>query len=829
MVAVSGMGASMMRAIAAHRLQWVIGAVVTAAVVSLSVAAAVAVGMPAPDWKLAGLVAAGTLAGYHLQVVYRVGSQRLILVWCQAAAAVGLVLLPAPWVVITTAVGWAVTTFGPGGLGPLKAAFNTALNTTAAAGAALAYQVVHSGPLRLTSWTGPAAVALAMLVFSAVVELGVPAVMAAASGRSFGSTFRDGLATRCLQVSADLMLAVVSGCAAVAAPRLLIALPAAAGIIHVGYRSAVAARTERQFGQRLAAALRAVGSGERDRVSVAGRAVEQVGLLLAADTVELVLHGSPPLLVRYTVSGQVWSGPPAGAGVPVGQVAEVLRLGDAGQVLAELRVFFAIPVRLGERERSGMGALAAAADTALRTAAAYAELAAASAAAAHAASHDATTGLPVRRLLLEWTAEHLQRCRLARRDDPVALICVNIKGFAEMRGSFSAEVADQLLVHAAGRLAAGVGDPERLAHLGGDTFAVWVPAAAGVEFARERAFRLLSVMSAPAVVGSGPVMLSGVAGLVYAHPLTTSSAEELLRQGLAALRVGHRLRQQVTVYRPEDDIRGQSAIVLTSELGTAIQKGQLQLTYQPVLELATGNPVAVEAQPRWLHPARGLLPEREWMPVLEQSDLVGRYVSWLLDKALAARDSWDRDGVAVPVAVRLPGPAVLDPALPATVVAALSRAGLTASQLVVELTGSEVWTVADTVVDSVLAEFVEHGVGLAVDVGRLPLEQLGRIPASEIRLAGPTTSLLLSDQEVRARVRATVAFAEELGLRVTAQDIPTLEHVNELVRLRVQAGQGPCLSRPRLAGEIAAALRLASELAVGARNAKVITLPVRDR
>src|SRR5437870_12387736 len=106
MVGESGLAASMMRSITTYRLQWVIGAVITAAVFCLSGAAVAAAGMPAPEWKIAGLVALGTLAGYHLQVVYRVGSQRLLLVWCQAAAAVALVLLPAPWVVITTAVGW---------------------------------------------------------------------------------------------------------------------------------------------------------------------------------------------------------------------------------------------------------------------------------------------------------------------------------------------------------------------------------------------------------------------------------------------------------------------------------------------------------------------------------------------------------------------------------------------------------------------------------------------------------------------------------------------------------------------------------------------------
>ncbi len=357
---------------------------------------------------------------------------------------------------------------------------------------------------------------------------------------------------------------------------------------------------------------------------------------------------------------------------------------------------------------------------------------------------------------------------------------------------------------------------------------MWIPAAGDVDDVQERANHLLTVLGAPAVVESGPVVLSGVTGVVYALPSGISGAEQVLRQARAALRAGHRRRQPVTVYRAEDDTRGQSAIVLTSEMRTALRKGQLELAYQPVLELATGNPVAVEAVPRWLHPSRGLLRPAEWMPVLEQSDLVGHYLLWLLEEALDAHRGWYRLGVPTPVAVRLPSPALLDPALPGTVAAALSRADVTPSRLIIELAGSWMLAAAD-VADRVLAQLVDHGVTLSVDTAGLSLEQLCGVPASEIKLPGRTCDLLLSDQETRARVRGVVAFADELGLRVTAQDIPTLEHVAALVGLRVHAGQGPCLSRPRHADEIVGALQLASELAVSARDAKVITLPVRDR
>jgi len=576
----------------------------------------------------------------------------------------------------------------------------------------------------------------------------------------------------------------------------------------------------------------ALSSGEQDREAVVQRAVQQVASLLSAHTVELVLHVPEPLLVRQSASGEVWSGRPADAVPVTGQVAEVRAIGDAE---GELRVFLGDgdgdgDGTLSDRETAALGILAAAASTALRNARAHAELAAMAEQAAYAASHDSTTGLPKRQLLLSWVGDHLAWCRAGGEDAPVALACLFITGFGEILDACGAEVADQLLVHATTQLAAGTGRGEQLAHVGGDTFAIWFPDAIDVEHVRDRAAQLLAVLAAPAPLESGPVVLSGVAGLVYAPPSTVGAPEQLLRQARVALRQAHRRKLPVAIYRAEDDTRGQAAIVLRSELRTALRRGDLELHYQPVLDLATGRPVAVEALPRWRHPARGLLEPSVWMPVLEQSDLVGRYVQWLLSRGLRAHHAWHRQGVTAPVAVNLPGTALLDPGLPATVAAALRRADTQPGQLTLELTESRALAEAD-IVDQVLADLGRLGVGVAVDdfgTAGTSLARLRRVPVSEIKLAAELTADLLVDQETRAIVEAIVAFASRLDVRVTAQNVPTLEHVAALVSLRVHAGQGPRLCPPVHADSIVEALQVAAEHAIAVRDAKVINFPTRE-
>lgn len=818
-----------MRSITAHRLNWVIGGVTSAAIGCLLACAFIARRGLAPDWRTGGLLVLGTIAGYHLQIVYRVGGQRLILVWCQAAAAVALVLEPGPWMVLATAAGWSAATFGPGGLGVVKAMFNTALNTVAATAAAVVYHALHAGPLVLTSWAGPADVLLAMLAFSAVVETGVPAVMAAASGRPFGSIFTNGLGTKCLQIGTDIALAVASAAVVVTAPKLVLAVPLVGGVAHLAYRSVAAARTERLFAQRLIGAIQAIGAGERDRLSIARRAIRQTIILLNADAAELLLYGTEqPVLVKDISSSDQADRSATRPSDARGLVAEIMEVGEGAELFGELRVFLASTVRLGERERSALRALAVAVAAELRNAAAHDELAAMVAAAAHAATHDPTTGLPGRQLLLEWVAERLAAPDKDAAETPIALACINIKGFAELLSEFATEDADQLLVHAGERLRSGAAKSERLAHLGGDTFAVWIPVASDVEHARERITHLLAVLAAEPTAEPTPVVLSGVAGLVYTTPSAASTAEQLLRQARTALRVGHRTGQPVAIYRAEDDTRGQSAIVLISELRTALRTGQLELAYDPIFELSTLRPVAVEGVAHWLHPTRGLLPAWEWITVLEQSELSARYVLWLLDEALSAQQQWLREGFQVPVEVRLPSPALLDPTLPSIVAAALARASAHPESLVLQLGGNSVTLAATDIVDKVLTEIAGQGVGIAVGTVGLSLDQLYRLPASELKLPSWTTDLVTTDQATRAKVRAVVSFADELGLRVTAHGIPSADHIVALIGLRVHAGKGPCLSRMHHQKEIVDALRKATEHATAIEDARIIAFPRRD-
>ena len=819
----------------ASSLRRLVGCAVALAVACMAMAGWQAASGPLPAWWRLAACAALAAAGWLLQMSVRLGSQRLIFAWGAAAASMALVLEPASWVVLTTAAGMVVATFAPAGRAMVKATYNSAVYTIGASAAAGVYAALGPVELRLHRWPDLAVILAAALAYIIVVDVGVQAVLGVVRQWPIRISYRADWRGRALHVAAELGVVLFAAAAAAVAPQLLFAVPVLAVGLQQGHRGAVAAAAERESARRVFGAIQAF-SVETSEVAVAQRAAEQILALLTADAVEILLHGAadPPrheAMIRATREATIYIGPPAGAPPVPGHVAALEQVGEDGLGPAELRVYFAAAVTLTERETAAVRTVVAALAAALGTARAHADLALMAARAAHEASHDHTTGLPARRLMLQRIGGRLEELTAAAEETPVAVMVLHISGWPDLLEACGAEVADQLLGHAAGQLQTATTLGELVGHLGGDTFAVFFTDAVSVHYAQDRARTILAVLSAPVLLDTGPVALSGAAGLAYATASTTT-ADDLLRRARVALRQAHRRGTDLEIYRPEDDVRGPAAIVLGSELRTGIDTGQLELHYQPVIDLTTGLPVAVEALPRWRHPNRGLLPATAWMDLLETSNLVPTYVRWLLSEALATWATWTAAGILAPVSVNLPGRALLDPALPGTVTTILVATDAPPTALTLELAESRALTRLEAI-DRTLATLAAAKINLAIDdfgSARSSLARLRRVPATEIKLAPDYSHDLLTDPESRAIVGAVVGLADQLNLRVTAVDIPTRAHTTALARLGVHAGQGPCLYPPVHHARILTTLQAATANAAIPPSADIITLrPRRTR
>jgi EAL domain-containing protein (putative c-di-GMP-specific phosphodiesterase class I) len=236
---------------------------------------------------------------------------------------------------------------------------------------------------------------------------------------------------------------------------------------------------------------------------------------------------------------------------------------------------------------------------------------------------------------------------------------------------------------------------------------------------------------------------------------------------------------------------------MLEDLQAAIDTGALNLHYQPVVDLASGELAGVEALVRWDDPERGHVPPSAFLPEAEASGLIGRLTASLLGAALDQCVAWRRGGLELPVAVNLSAHNVTDATLPAYVAGELERRNLPAALLRLELTETVLMD-RPTTAAKTLGELRELGVTLALDdfgTGYSSLAYLARLPLDELKIDRGFIREL-GDPRGLAITRAIVALAGELGLRTVAEGVEDAEALEQVRALGCDLAQGFHLARP---------------------------------
>jgi diguanylate cyclase (GGDEF)-like protein len=766
-------------------------------------------------WQLAvcvGLVFATTIAEFSS----RLGSQRFQLVWTESAFAVSLMLLPYPWVVVAFAAGVALAAI-PQHTKPIKAVFNVSIDTVAVAGIVIVLSVLH-GPIVVTRLSDLFAVVAASLVFGFVTAFATVVVIGLSQRRSIGMVYRQTLVATIFSTVVNLAATTVVLLVARIDVRVLIVLPPLLLSLRQAYLGRLRGREERESWQGLLDATRSLADLE-ERVVLA-RAAAEATRLFSADRAEIALADGR--LVRGDETGVSYHGDAAAA--PVGEAAATVErpVGSDAAPLGVLRLCFGAPVSLSDREQAMLGAVAAELHSALVNAGRHA-------AAQHEATHDPLTDLLNRAGLLAQGRPWLAEAAAAQVD--AAVVLIDISGFREIVDTLGHAAGDAVLVHSARRLEAALLPGELVARLDGDEFAVLLPKLTDPAQASHRADALLGAIASPAAVGGTTLSLTSVAGIAYA-PRGQGDLPELLRQAGVALHAVHSTVGRIDFYAPERDMRSVSRLVLASELRAALQEDldQIELLYQPILDLNTGEALAAEALVRWHHPARGPLPLEEFLPVVEHAGLLPELTRRVLDSALGCAADWTRQGSDAPVAINVSPRTLLDRDFPGEVAAALSRHRVPPGRLTLEITETSVVSHL-AVVDGVLDELRDLGVRLALDdfgTGWSSLSHLARLPVHEVKIAATFTERLLSSPQAAAVVRGTLEIARALDLRVVASGVTGAIQRATLISLGCHAGQGEHFFPPLPADRVGPALWSSTVRAAAASDgADVIPLSQR--
>jgi diguanylate cyclase (GGDEF)-like protein/PAS domain S-box-containing protein len=422
----------------------------------------------------------------------------------------------------------------------------------------------------------------------------------------------------------------------------------------------------------------------------------------------------------------------------------------------------------------------------------------------HRAHHDPLTGLPNRALLLRRLDEVLAARAAA---DPartgIGVALVDLDGFKNVNDTLGHSAGDRLLQAAARRLLECVRDGDLAARLGGDEFAVML-CDVGRDEAVTIAQRMVDVLHEPFTVAGHQLAVGASIGVV--HGIAAESADDLLRDADIAMYVAKKTgKGRVEVFEADMRIAASHRTRLQQELARAVERGEIEVVYQPIIDLRATRPLMLEALARWRRPGQPAVPPDVFIALAEESGAINKIGHEVLRQACAAARGWRRlPGYAdLCVAVNVSVHQILSGNLVDRVVEVLHESGLPAAGLALEIT--ETAALGDT--DRIAVDFARlqaMGVMLAVDDFGAGYSSLGLLTSLDVDALKIDRSLLDFDTTRRGSlVMAIAELGHTLGLRVVAEGVETAGHLHRAREACCDAVQGFHLSRPLEASAVA--------------------------
>ncbi|MFC7738547.1 PAS domain S-box protein [Roseomonas sp. GCM10028921] len=419
---------------------------------------------------------------------------------------------------------------------------------------------------------------------------------------------------------------------------------------------------------------------------------------------------------------------------------------------------------------------------------------------AHMAYHDPLTGLANRRLFYQELERALARLHAGKH---LALHSIDLDQFKGVNDTLGHAAGDILLRKAADRLSGCVPEGSVVARLGGDEFAIIQTDLCGQENSTVLARRILEVLEESYQLNEQQAVTGASIGIALASGQGTTPEEVIRNADIALYRAKTDGRGTFRYFEPKMDEEVRRKQELRVGLRTSLDRGELDLHYQPLVGIQTGEVTCFEALLRWHRPDRGMVSPAEFIPLAEETGLIMQMGEWVLRTACREATRWPD---TVRVAVNLSPIQFRNPGLLQVVADALADAGLPAGRLDLEITES-VLLQDDQANLTILRELSRLGVRIALDdfgTGFSSLAYLLRFPFDKIKIDRSFVTGLPSGKEANAIIRAVVSMSRSLGISVTAEGVETAEQLDALRRLGCNHGQGYLFSRPVPAAEVVA-------------------------
>lgn len=424
------------------------------------------------------------------------------------------------------------------------------------------------------------------------------------------------------------------------------------------------------------------------------------------------------------------------------------------------------------------------------------------------ANLDPLTGLPNRRLFRERLDFELLKAK--RTGHHLALLFIDLDGFKQINDLYGHDVGDLLLMEAAHRIRNCVRETDTVARIGDDEFTVALTALDDSSNAEVICQKILVCLSQSFQVGNEIAFISASIGLSL-YPMDGASASELLRKADQAMYTAKKEgKNQFSYFTEAMDEKAHRRLRIINELRNALNQDQLQLHYQPVVDLAGGRIMKAEALLRWQHPVLGAVEPSVFIPLAEESGLIADIGDWVFKQAALCSKRWsERTGSPFQISINKSPLQFAHGGSHSDWLGFLKRLGLPGSSISIEITEGLLLHASPNVVDR-LYEYRDAGIQVAIDdfgTGYSSMAYLQKFHIDYLKIDQSFVRNITTDASSRTIAETMILMAHKLGLKVIAEGIETLEQRECLARAGCDFGQGYLFSRPLPAEQLEFLLR----------------------
>jgi len=421
------------------------------------------------------------------------------------------------------------------------------------------------------------------------------------------------------------------------------------------------------------------------------------------------------------------------------------------------------------------------------------------------ALHDALTGLPNRTLIQERMDYQLMAAK--REEQPMALFILDLNRFKEVNDTLGHHIGDQLLIDVGQRFKRCMREVDTIARLGGDEFAILLPNTARKQ-SQTVAEKLIETIKEPFTIEENQLYI-GVSIGIACYPMDGEDHNTLMQHADVAMYNAKLNHLGYAHYNVAEDDHSVGRLSLIQDLRHAIRHNELELYFQPKVDIYENIPVGAEALLRWKHPELGFIAPDQLVDIAEGVGLIDELTSWVMNRAIAQCAIYHKEGLQLGISINLSVKNLLNDQLSSEIRELLERHQIDSRFVTFEITESSMMDNPENSI-KVLNELSEIGVGISVDdfgTGFSSLAYLKQLPVSELKIDKSFVMEMAQNDSDAVIVHSTIELGHNLGLYVVAEGVENQQTCDIIKHYGCDMVQGYFISRPLPANEFMAWLR----------------------